>query len=142
MFSQVVNSCGKYCMLMSWNHCWSINFPPIILGSLPICSKIFENFSCIYNTGVPQGWVLRPPFFLIYINCLPEGLQSDVELFANDILLFFHCINGKGVGLPHTLSMLLSCQSLLTIYNSYLWWCYLQSTSNLNESYSNSIVSV
>ena len=42
----------------------------------------------------PSNWkfvkagVLGPLFFLIYINDLPQGLTSDVKLFADDTSLF------------------------------------------------------
>ena len=40
------------------------------------------------NAGVPQGSILGPLFFLVYINDLCEGLKSNPRLFADDVSLF------------------------------------------------------
>ena len=40
------------------------------------------------KSGVPQGTVLGPLMFLIYINNIGDGVKLQIRLFADDSLLY------------------------------------------------------
>ena len=48
------------------------------------CSSSFP-----VTSGVPQGSVLGPLLFLIYINHISANLMSNVKIFADDLKLYF-----------------------------------------------------
>ena len=47
----------------------------------------YSDYSSI-ESGVPQGSVLSPLLFLVYINDLERNIKSNVKFFADDTMFF------------------------------------------------------
>ena len=52
-----------------------------------VLNGFYSDYSII-ESGVPQGSVLGPLLFLIYINDLEKNIRSNVKFFADDTMLF------------------------------------------------------
>ena len=47
-----------------------------------------ESYSTNVLSGVPQGTVLAPLLFLLYVNDLPDCVRNKIKLYADDVLLY------------------------------------------------------
>ena len=66
--------------------CWIESFLSNRYQSVRVRNTLSEK--CRVLSGVPQGSVLGPILFLVYINDLPSNILANIKLFADDSKLY------------------------------------------------------
>ena len=52
-----------------------------------------QSGACPVLSGVPQGSVLGPCLFLMYINDMPDSIKSNIRLFADNTIMYLTITN-------------------------------------------------
>ena len=59
--------------------------------------------------GFPQGSILGPPLFLLYINDMPQAVKCELLLYADDTCLIFQHSDIKEIDIQLNKNFSLIC---------------------------------
>ena len=76
-----LRQCGIDDQMLEWISLWLINRKCVIVDGA-------ESKWVRVKSGMPQGTVLGPLLFLMFINNIGTGISSTLRLFADDCLLY------------------------------------------------------
>ena len=78
---------GVQCPILDWLTCF------VTKRTQPVALEEIKSEEVIVKSGVPQGTVLSPLLFLVFINDIHENVSSQLHLFADDCILYSEVIN-------------------------------------------------
>ena len=56
-----------------------------------VIDNTFSNLTSV-TSDAPQGMVLGPPLFLIYINDIVDNIHYSKKIFTDSMILLYHTI--------------------------------------------------